>query len=145
MAMGLMRARVKEEADEWRIDSSGVWAQRGISAAQLTLDVLKARGIDLNKYASKQLTTEMVQDFNLILTMESNHRETLQFAFPQYTGKIFMLSQMIGKKNDIVDPIGGRLAEFEDTAQEIEHILNKGFVRIRKLAGGGKTASLSQP
>ena len=85
----------------------------------------------------------MVQDFNLILTMESNHREALLYAFPQFTSKIFMLSQMVGKKSDIADPIGGRLVEFEHTAQEIEQILNKGFVRIRKLAAGGKTASLT--
>ncbi|OGO36297.1 MAG: hypothetical protein A2W35_18050 [Chloroflexi bacterium RBG_16_57_11] len=144
MAMGLLRARIKSETDEWRIDSTGVWAQRGVPAAQLTLEVLKARGINLDKYASKPLTAEMVQDFNLILTMEGNQREALHFAFPLYVGKIFMLSQMVGKKNDIVDPIGGRLSEFEDTAQKIEHILDKGFARIRKLAAGGKTASLSQ-
>jgi len=144
MAMGLLRARAKGEKDEWRIDSAGVWAQRGFPVAQYTLEVLTARGIDLDNYASKPLTVEMVRDFYLILTMERNQQEALHFAFPQYTGKIFMLSQMVGKKNDIVDPVGGPMAEFETTAQEIEQILNKGFVRIRKLAAGGKTASLPQ-
>jgi protein-tyrosine-phosphatase len=144
MAMGLMRVKAQGDKDEWRIDSAGVWAQRGLPAAQYTLEVLHTRGVDLDKYASKPLTVEMIEDFFLILTMERNHQEALHYAFPQHTGKIFMLSQMVGKKNDIVDPVGGPLAEFENTAQEIEQILNKGYVRIRKLSAGGKTASLPQ-
>jgi protein-tyrosine-phosphatase len=144
MAMGLMRARIKEEKDEWQIDSSGVWAQRGYPVAQYTQEVLKRRGVDLSNYGSKSLTTEMIQQFNLILTMERNQQEALQHAFPQYIGKIFMLSQMVGKRHDIADPVGGSLADFESTAQEIEQIVNKGYTRIRKLAAGGKTASLPQ-
>ena len=144
MAMGLLRVKVKGEENDWRIDSSGVWAQKGYPVAQFTLEVLKARGIDLDNYASKSLTVEMIQEFNLILTMERNQQEALHYAFPQYTGKIFMLSQMVGKKNDIADPVGGPLADFESTAQVIEQIIDKGFTRIRKLAAGGKTASLPQ-
>jgi protein-tyrosine-phosphatase len=144
LAMALMTARVKGEIDEWRIDSAGVWAQRGFPVAQFTLDVLRARGIDLDNYASKPLTAEMLQDFNLILTMERNHQEAIYAAFPHYTGKIFMLRQMVGKRENILDPIGGRLADFEDTAKVIEQTLDKGFARIRKLAAGGKTASLPQ-
>jgi protein-tyrosine phosphatase len=144
MAMGLMRLKVQNEIDDWRIDSTGIWAQRGMPPAQFTLDVLQAKGIQLDKYGSKPLTVEMVQEFNLILTMENNHREALRFAFPGFSGKIFMLSQMVGKQDDIYDPIGGQLSEFEDLAKEIELILNQGFARIRKLAAGGKTASLSQ-
>jgi protein-tyrosine-phosphatase len=145
MAMGLMRARVEREAGEWRVDSAGIWAHPGLPPAQFTREVLQARGIDLGDYVSRPLTREMIEEFNLILTMERNQREALRAAFPQHTGKIFVLSQMAGNKvNDIVDPVGGPLVDFEDTAREIEQILEKGHVRIRKLAAGGKTASLTQ-
>jgi protein-tyrosine phosphatase len=78
----------------------------------------------------------MVQDFNLILTMERNHREALRSAFPQYRGKIFMLSEMINQMDDVVDPMGGPLTAFEETACEIETILDKGYGRIQRLAAG---------
>ena len=144
MAMGLMRLRVAEEPQDWRIESAGIFAQPGYPTAYNTLEVLQQRGIDLSEYSSRPFSRQMVEDFNLILTMERNQREALRAAFPQYGGKIFMLSQMVGNRvNDIVDPIGGPLVDFEETAREIEQILEKGHVRIRKLAAGGTTASLS--
>jgi protein-tyrosine-phosphatase len=145
MAMGLMRLRVAQEQEEWQIDSAGIFAQPGYPTAYNTLEVLRARGIDLSDYRSRPFTRQMVEDFNLILTMERNQREALRAAFPQHSGKIFMLSQMVGNRvTDVVDPMGGPLVEFEETAREIDQILEKGHVRIRKLASGGKTASLSQ-
>jgi len=144
MAMGLLRAKVAGGTEEWRVESAGIWAQRGLPPASYTVEMLLKRGIDLSDYGSRAVTSEMIQDFYLILVMERNQREALRSAFPLHASKIFMLSEMIGKKLDIVDPIGGTLADFEDTAREIEQILEKGYVRIRKLAAGGKTASLSK-
>lgn len=145
MAMGLMLARVMSELDGWQIESAGIWAQRGSPPAQYTLEVLQKRGIDLSGYRSRPITREMLRDFNLILTMERNHREALRSAFPQYNGKIFMLSEMIDKKSDIVDPVGGRLPDFEDTAREIESILDKGYERIDRLAAKDAAADQIQP
>lgn len=140
MAMGLMQARVTTEPELWNIASAGIWAQQGSPPAQYTRDVLRTRGIDLGEYRSRPITRDMLQNFNLILTMERNHREALRFAFPQYNSKIFMLSEMIGKTSDIVDPVGGRLPDFEDTAREIEEILDKGYERINRLAAGNTAA-----
>jgi protein-tyrosine-phosphatase len=136
MAMGLMHARVGSDQEDWQIESTGIWAQPGVPPAQNTLEVLRVRGVDLSDYRSRPITTEMVQDFNLILTMERNHREALRSAFPQYRGKIFMLSEMINQMDDVVDPIGGPLTGFEETAREIETILDKGYGRIQRLAAG---------
>lgn len=143
MAMGLMSAKVEGDAEEWRVESTGIWAQRGLPAAQYTRDVLQARGINLEDYRSRPLTRDMVDDFNLILTMERNHREALRAAFPQHSAKIFMLSEMVGKMSDLVDPVGGPLADFEDTAREVETILEKGYERIYRLAAGASAAEQS--
>jgi protein-tyrosine phosphatase len=136
MAMGLMRARVGMSDDDWKIDSSGIWAQPGLPPAANTIEVLKGRGIDLSGYTSRPFTREMVQDYHLILTMERNHREALRSAFPQHRQKVFMLSEMIDQMADVVDPVGGPMPDFEDTAREIEMILDKGYERIKKLASG---------
>jgi protein-tyrosine-phosphatase len=144
MAMGLWRSKVEGTADEWRIDSAGIWAQRGLPAAQYTREVLRARGIALADYRSKPLSREMLEDFNLILAMEGNHREALRAAFPQHAGKIFLLSEMIDRFDDVVDPVGGPLADFEDTAREIETILEQGYERIYRLAADDIPAEQSQ-
>jgi protein-tyrosine-phosphatase len=136
MAMGLMRARLGAEEQDWRVESAGIWAQPGFPPAAYTLEVLRLRGLDLQDYTSRPITNEMVQDFNLILTMERNHRDAMRAAFPQYRNKIFMLSEMINAMDDVADPVGGPRAGFEDTAREIETILDMGYGRIQRLAVG---------
>jgi protein-tyrosine-phosphatase len=142
--MGLMQARVEGETDEWRVESAGIWAQPGYRAAQYTCDVLRSRGINLEEYQSKPFTRDLVEDFNLILTMELKQREALRAAFPQHTGKIFMLSEMIDRLNDVADPVGGPLADFEQTAREIDAILGQGYERIYRLASEDFTAERPQ-
>lgn len=142
--MGLMLARVKSDPATWQIESAGIWAHPGSPPAQYTLEVLNNRGIDLSEYRSRPIKREMIQDFNLILTMERNHREALRSAFPQHSGKIFMLSEMLDRKSDVVDPIGGPLPDFEDTAREIETILDKGYERITRLAAVDAAAEPNQ-
>lgn len=135
MAMGLFSAQVIPAAGEWQIASAGIFAPAGYPAAQNTLAVLKQRGIDLGQHRSSQVTQEMVQTYNLILTMERGQKEALQIAFPTQAQKVFLLSEMIGGFWEIVDPIGGSFSDFEDTAREIEHILTAGYEMIYSLAG----------
>lgn len=134
MAEGLMKALVKEKGETWRIESAGVWAMNRSPAVGNTLQVLRTRGIDLSRHISRQITFEMAEEFNLVLTMESNHQEALHAAFPELAGKVFMMTEMIDKKVDVADPIGFPAVVFEQTAREIELILTAGYERIACLA-----------
>lgn len=136
MAEGLMKALVDERGEEWRIESAGVWAITQAPVAENTLKLLLQRGVDLSTHASRQVTLQMMEEFNLILTMESNHQEALRAAFPQHSERIFQLSEMVGRKVNIADPIGFPLAVFENTAEEIDSMLKGGFSLIARLAAG---------
>ena len=134
MAMGLLRSIVKDSSDQWKIESSGVWDMGDQPAALNTQLVLQEHGIDLNDHASRTVTGTMLSEFNLVLVMEDNHKEVLKLAFPEYTDRIYMLSEMVGEIFSIVDPIGRSLADFEETALEMERILTEGFEKISILA-----------
>ncbi len=134
MAMGLLWGKIGPELGEWCIQSAGIWAEDGHPPAQNTQWVLKERGIDISNYRSQQLTEEMLRSFNLVLTMERGQKEALRAAFPDYASRIFLLTEMVCKNCDVVDPIGQSLVDFEHTAQEIEQILSEGFGLIQKLA-----------
>ena len=134
MAMGLLRSMVEDSSDQWKIESSGVWDLEDQPAALNTQLVLEERGIDLNDHASRTVTGTILSEFNLVLVMEDNHKEVLKLAFPEYTNHIYMLSEMVGEIFDIVDPIGRSLADFEETALEMERILTEGFEKISILA-----------
>jgi protein-tyrosine phosphatase len=135
MAMGLMRAKVAQSVDDWRIESAGVWAEEGHPAAFYTRRVLEARDIGIIEHSSRPVTAEMVREFDLILVMERNHKEALRAAFPGLSDRIYMMSEMVGRQEDIVDPIGGPKADYEDTAREMEEILSEGFDNILRLTG----------
>ena len=106
----------------------------GQQVAANTLVVLQERGIDLSDYPSRTVTGKMLSGFNLVLVMEDNHKEVLKLAFPEYSDRIYMLSEMVGEFFDIIDPIGRSLADFEETVLEMERILTEGFSKISIMA-----------
>jgi protein-tyrosine-phosphatase len=136
MAEGLLKSRVSADITPWRIESAGVWAMQGQPAAPLTRQVLLLRGIELNNFVSRPITRALIQEFNLVLAMERNHKESLRVAFPEYVTRVFTVRELIGKSGDIVDPIGSPIDEYEATAQELESIFEKGFEQLKKLAAG---------
>jgi protein-tyrosine phosphatase len=138
MAMALLRAKVVGEPD-WRIESAGTWALAGQPAAEKTRIVLANRGLDISDHQARSVDQDMLNSFNLILAMEPNHVEALIAEFPEVAGRIHLVSQMIGLKLGICDPIGGSLLDFEEIAQELERIFDVGLERIRSLAGNSPT------
>lgn len=137
MAMAQLLAKVSNTGGEyWRVESAGVWALDGRPAALNTQKILESRGIDLSEHRSRQVTGRMLEEFNLILTMELGHKEALRAAFPKSSSKIFMLSEMVDELSDIADPVGGSISDFEDTYRDIDDIIARGFEKIRDLAKG---------
>lgn len=134
MAETLFRDLVAAEAPNWEIASAGTWTSRGYSAAENTLNVLAARNLDASHHCSQPVKRELLEKYQLILVMEAGHDEALKIEFPDLSSKIFMLSEMVGKKLDVYDPIGGPLSEFEDMAKEVEAYLKDGIANIREKA-----------
>jgi protein-tyrosine-phosphatase len=144
MAEGLFRKRVQDEAEKWRISSAGLYAQPGYSPAQNTLGVLLERGISMMDHQSRPVSLDILEQNQLILTMERGHKEALQAAFPHLAEKIFLVTEMIGEFRDIVDPVGLSWIDYEDTAQELEAIFSQGFERICELADSSEDSYASK-
>jgi protein arginine phosphatase len=143
MAEGLFRKIVQDEADTWRITSAGLYAQPGYPPAQNTLEVLHERGISLDEHQSRPVSLDILEQNQLILTMERGHKEALQAAFPHLAKRIFLITEMIGEYRDIVDPVGLAWIDYEDTAKELEAIFYQGFERICTLAGSSEDSNAS--
>jgi protein-tyrosine-phosphatase len=108
----------------------------GDPAAQRTQIVLAERGLDGSQHRSQPVTAELLEQYNLILTMEQGQKEALSIEFSQLAGRVFMLSEMIGLTFDIQDPINQSSDEFRATLREIDRILRDGLVKITGLARG---------
>jgi len=130
MAMALFREKVKNLDENWRIESAGTWAFEGAQVAREVTQVLANRGLEVNDHRSRLVTHELLASFDLILTMEQGQKEALKVEFPDIAGRIVLLSELIGQRFDIKDPMGGPLYEFEETAKEFERLFEQGYEKI---------------
>jgi protein-tyrosine phosphatase len=135
MAAGLLTAILgPESVRNWRIESAGTWAIKGETAAWKTLEVLQSRGIDARGHRSRPVDVDLLNSFQLILTMEKGQKEALRIEFPQIAKRVFTLSELSGPAYDLEDPIGGSTADFEATAREIDELIRRGFDRLVQLS-----------
>jgi len=137
IAMAIFQSQVEREHEIWRIESAGTWALDGIASNVQTQRVLAERGLDIRGHRSRVVSRDNISSFDLILTMEADQQEALQIEFPDMAERIYMLSEVVGLRYNIADPIGGSDEDFRSTADEIAHILADGYETILRLANTG--------
>lgn len=121
--------------DGWTVSSAGTWAVNERGASRNSVVVMEQRGIDISDHMARGVDAEMLQEADLILCMESGHAEALAAEFPKEArGRVYMLSQMVGKRQDIADPYGSPLEDYEHMAQELEELIDQALPRIKELA-----------
>ena len=124
-----------DRAHEFRAASAGVWTVEGRPATESAIMVMAEMGIDIRGHRSRLLTERIVENAALILTMTLSHAEAVRAEFPEHENRVFLLSEVVGYDYDIVDPIGGSLLDYEETAQEIEALLEAGYEQIMQWIG----------
>lgn len=139
MAEALFINLVAREIDSqvWKVESAGTWAVAGIPAAKNSRLAMHNRELDIENHRSQPVNGKMLNTFDLILTMERRHKETLSIEFPEISDRIYVITEMVGSMYDIWDPVGASLVEFESTAKELEDILTQGYEYIKRLVVEG--------
>lgn len=117
----------------WIVQSAGTWAEDGHPATPSGVKAIALRGLDTSMHRSQSITKELLKQFELILTMESGHKEAIQIEFPEFSKKVFMLSEMAGDAINIEDPIGGTFEDYLITANEIDEWISKGLSKILQI------------
>ena len=136
MAEAIFKDFVEQQgvSENWEISSAGTWTKDGLPTTQEVVDVLKELGVAIERHASKQISREIFDESDLVLVMSQNHKEALCAEFPHGKHKVYLLSEMIGEKMDVEDPIGGTMEDFREAAHDIREYLTKGYKRINELA-----------
>ena len=60
----------------------------GFPATANAIQAMEERGLELRDHRSRKVTEELLSPYNLILTMESFHKEAIQVEFPNYASKV---------------------------------------------------------
>ena len=136
MAAALFNKMIEEMGLSHRCQaqSTGTWGKDGLPAAVDGVQVMQARAIDISAHRSRIVTREIIDSAAIILTMERGHKEALTIEFSHKKDRIYLLTEMIGPGYDIPDPYGKGLQDFEETAAELEAIIDKGVDEILRRA-----------
>jgi protein-tyrosine phosphatase len=129
MAEGLFRRMLAEQlncADEEIIEhgfsvlSAGLAANSGAPASAETVILLEGEGIDLHGHESQQVTRDLLEKADRIVTMTRGHREAILSEFPEMASRVRVLS---ADGFDVSDPIGGGPHEYRECFDQISRNL----------------------
>jgi protein-tyrosine phosphatase len=137
MAEVLLKEKVRQSgyADRINVQSAGLYAMDGFVASSHAQTTMAKRGLDLTVHRSRRLLPQYVQNADLILTMTKAHKLALAEAVPLPAGKAYSLAEYAGESGDVLDPVGGSEADYEQCAELIERLLDKVWQKIEDLAG----------
>jgi len=111
--------------------SAGVSGNASIGARK----AMANRGLDLEQHQSRSLTSETVATADIILTMTGGHKTLLLSHFPETHGKVSTLGEYAGDSQDVTDPFGGNLTEYERCALVLDKLIAKAWIKICQQAG----------
>ena len=124
MAEALIKRRLKDSGHSATVSSAGLFAD-GSAISENSRIVMDEIGVDISSHRSCQLTKEMVEYADLILTMTIGHKMAVLSAFPYSEGKVFTLAEYSGENGDVADPYGGSVDMYRCCRDDIDRMVNK--------------------
>ena len=125
MAEGILKDRIKKKGLAGiRVASAGTWGLDGEPAAKHAVGVCADRGIDLSEHVARSLSAEMIEESELVLTMEMEHLQCVLDLAPDALAKTRLLSRYGSVQSlpdrPIRDPYGRPKQAYRACFEEIE-------------------------
>jgi protein-tyrosine phosphatase len=137
MAEALLRVKALRENFEENIKviSAGIFGVEGSAPAKGAVLAMQNMDVDISGHVSKQITLDLINRADLILTMTQNHKlAVLEFA-REAADKIYTLGEFAGEQSNVLDPYGHSAMVYGQVAEKIDKLLDKSWERIVTLAG----------
>lgn len=122
MAAALLADRFARRGVPATVASAGIAALVGRPAEPEVQTLLRARGLDVSGHRARQLTAELLRDFELVLVMEERHERAVHQLVPGSRGRVHRVGKFGGF--DVPDPYRRERAAFERAMALIEEGLS---------------------
>lgn len=138
MAEGVLRARLSPRSAEFAtVSSAGIAAVPGVPASAHSVSACGDHRIDISAHRSRPVTMRVIEQADLVLTMEDHHRDAILKLDPRAAGKTFLLSAYArgsnpGPARGIPDPIGLDLEAYRIVYRQIDEYLSQALPRIEE-------------
>lgn len=139
MAEGLMKTKIPEEfADRVQVVSAGTLGINGNPATYFGIQAAGDLGADISHHRSQGISRELLQESDIVFCMAQGHENILADQFPEFNENVFLLrgfDRESGEQfyEDVADPIGRDLPEYQACAQLINSELDRILPRLKKL------------
>jgi protein-tyrosine phosphatase len=121
-------------AAQWQVSSAGTWTTSGRHAPPDAVELARSFGININEHITRMLNAEILEDADLVLVMETGHKESIQVEFPFARRKVYLFSQVMeGLIYDIPDPVGLR-SEAGDIIRDLVELIRANYTNIYWIA-----------
>lgn len=120
MAEGLFNQVMPEKA----VYSAGIHALVGEPADPLSQQLMEERGIDISAHRARNLSIWMVNDADVIVTMDQYQKRFIEFKYPTAKGKVMRLGEH--GSYDIPDPYKQGMYAFRQAC----HLIAMGVDRM---------------
>lgn len=127
MAAALLQQRI----EGLHVCSAGLAAEVGEPAATEAVAVLSEIGIDIRTHRAMQLTRQLANDAELILTMTAAQTRSLQSVYPLMRGRIFSIRSF--DDVDIDDPMGLPVSAFRTCRDALIGGIDYWVMRLKQL------------
>lgn len=115
IAEGLLKARLPGK----QIWSAGTMAMIGHGADPYSVEVSAEHGLDIAAHRAQQLTLPMLQNADLVLTLDGSHSAWINGRYPQFRGKVHKLGKW-RKDEDVPDPYRQPREDFVAAYRQME-------------------------
>ena len=114
MAEGFAKDIFTKRGPDYSVESAGLHADGGPANEKSVRAAMTLFGIDISNHKSRQVTEEMLNNADEIVTMTQEQAAFLKQYFPHLNEKIFPITEQ-----GIADPYGGSEEEYKTCAEEI--------------------------
>lgn len=123
MAEALLASRLSSRGVNASVESAGIAAAEGEPPEPFAQALMRERGLDVSGHRARQVTGELLAEFELVLVMEESQKRAVERAHPAARGRV----QLLGRfgKFEIPDPYGKSRAEYEKVVGLIERGLGE--------------------
>ena len=132
----LLKQIEQENLDhKWKVESAGTWANNGLRAPVIALQVAATLGLSgLESHHTRQVEQDLLDPCDLVIVMETGHREAIRIEFPSVRWRLYLLSEIVdGIPYDIPDPAHLGVDPF-DVGRELYKMVAQGKEEILQLA-----------
>lgn len=129
MAAGLCAAKLKREKVDGHVLSAGLHAFVGQPVSSEAVAAV-AKKIDISDHRARQVSREIMDAADLVITMTMAHKLALLSMYPDFAEKVYTLPELAEAGGEIDDPYGQKQAVYDQCARKIGRFLDKAWKNI---------------